>query len=106
MSSSSRAVDVTGDGVRVGLLSDAHGNPLGLRRCLAVLRAAGVGPLYFLGDAVGYLPGEGEVIRTLAEAGAVCVRGNHEGMLLGELPLDPVRDGAYRLSAARDRMAA
>ena len=48
----------------IGLLSDAHGNPLGLRSCLAALRAAGAGQVYFLGEAVGYLPGEAEVIES------------------------------------------
>jgi predicted phosphodiesterase len=90
---------------RIGLLSDAHGNPLGLRATLGALRAAGVDAIYFLGDAVGYMPGEVEVLETLAADGIACQRGNHEGMLLGQLPLDPQRDRAYGLAAARDRMS-
>ena len=58
----------------IGLLSDAHGNPLGLRSCLAALRAAGAGQVYFLGDAVGYLPGEAEVIDILLAEGVVSQR--------------------------------
>jgi predicted phosphodiesterase len=88
----------------IGLLSDAHGNPVGLRACLAVLASQGVDRLFFLGDAVGYLPGEQEVLRLLAEAGAECQQGNHEAMLLGDLPLDPVKDEAYGLAAARTRL--
>jgi predicted phosphodiesterase len=88
----------------IGLLSDAHGNPLGLRSCLAALRAAGAGQVYFLGDAVGYLPGEAEVIEILRSEGVICQRGNHEGMLLGDLDLDPGRDRAYGLAAVRERM--
>jgi predicted phosphodiesterase len=92
--------------VLIGLLSDAHGNPLGLRTCLDALRRAGAERIYFLGDAVGYLPGEGAVLDTLTAAGIVCLRGNHEAMLLGDLDLDPVRDQAYQLGAARTRMTA
>jgi predicted phosphodiesterase len=88
----------------IGLLSDAHGNPLGLRSAIAALRTAGVDTTYFLGDAVGYMPGEIEVLETLAAEGITCQRGNHEGMLLGELPLDPERDRAYGLAEARERM--
>jgi predicted phosphodiesterase len=88
----------------IGLLSDAHGNPLGLRSCLAALRAAGASQVYFLGDAVGYLPGEAEVIDILLAQGVVCQRGNHEAMLLGDLDLDPGRDRAYGLAAVARRM--
>jgi predicted phosphodiesterase len=88
----------------IGLLSDAHGNPLGLRLCLAALRAAGAGEVYFLGDAVGYLPGEAEVIDILLAEGVVCQRGNHEAMLLGDMDLDPGRDRAYGLAAVARRM--
>jgi predicted phosphodiesterase len=88
----------------IGLLSDAHGNPLGLRTCLEVLRQAGTHRTYFLGDAVGYLPGEADVIRTLTTEGVLCQRGNHEAMLLGDLPLDPVRDEAYGLAGVRRRL--
>jgi len=88
----------------IGLLSDAHGNPLGLRSCLAALRAAGAAQVYFLGDAVGYLPGEAEVIEILRSEGVICQRGNHEGMLLGDLDLDPGRDRVYGLAAVRERM--
>jgi predicted phosphodiesterase len=88
----------------IGLLSDAHGNPLGLRSCLAALRAAGAGQVYFLGDAVGYLPGEAEVIDILLAEGVVSQRGNHEAMLLGDLDLDPARDRVYGLAAVARRM--
>lgn len=90
----------------IGLLSDAHGNPLGLRSCLAALRGAGAERLFFLGDAVGYLSGEADVLRELRECGVECVRGNHEGMLLGDLALDPVRDEAYGLADVRARLSA
>jgi len=89
----------------IGLLSDAHGNPLGLSTCLAALRREGVGPLYYLGDAMGYMSGEADVLRLLDEAGALCVRGNHEAMMLGELDLDPVRDEAYGLAGVRERIS-
>jgi predicted phosphodiesterase len=88
----------------IGLLSDAHGNALGLAAALGVLREAEVSEVYFLGDAVGYLPGEAEVLRLLEEAAVRCQRGNHEAMLLGELALDPARDEVYGLGAARGRL--
>jgi len=88
-----------------GFVSDAHGNPIGLLNCLRALLAAGAERLFFLGDAVGYLPLESDVLRLLEESGAECISGNHEAMLLGRLPLDPVRDGVYGLAAAAERLA-
>lgn len=92
--------------MKIGFLSDAHGNPLMLAACLRELRELGAAALYFLGDAVGYLPGESEVLRLLRSEGVECQKGNHEAMLLGELPLPPGRDESYRLGAARERLSA
>lgn len=89
----------------LGFVSDAHGNPEGLRRCLVALRNAGAETIYFLGDAVGYLPDENAVMALLAENGAICIRGNHEEMLLGNLEVSPAREAVYRLAGARERLA-
>ena len=89
----------------VGLLSDAHGNPLGLRTCLDVLKRAGAQQLYFLGDAVGYLPGEAAVLDLLARENVHCQWGNHEAMLLGELALDPDQDQMYGIAAVGVRLS-
>jgi putative phosphoesterase len=87
-----------------GFLSDAHGNPAGLERCLLVLAKHGAERLYFLGDAVGYLPECNEVLDLLREAGVIPVAGNHDAMLLGRLPLPDSRDLVYRLGEARARV--
>jgi predicted phosphodiesterase len=87
-----------------GLLSDAHGNPHGLRAALQALRIRGAQTIFFLGDAVGYLPLEQGIMALLREAGAVCISGNHEAMLLGRLACRA--DDIYRLSAARARLSA
>jgi predicted phosphodiesterase len=91
--------------VKIGLLSDAHGNPLGLRTCLERLSRLGVDRVFFLGDAVGYMPGEAECLALLDEAGAECQKGNHEAMLCGELELSDESDAAYRLGEARGRLS-
>jgi predicted phosphodiesterase len=90
--------------VRLGFLSDAHGNPMALEVCLRALADAGAEQLHFLGDAVGYMPGEAEVLEQLRAAGAVCIRGNHEAMLLGELPVSEQSEQVYRLAGARARL--
>ena len=69
----------------VGLVSDAHGNADALEKCLDVIEREGARKTYFLGDAVGYFPEENAVLDLLRSRGAICLRGNHEAMLLGKL---------------------
>jgi predicted phosphodiesterase len=90
----------------LGLVSDAHGNPTGLSRCLDALAGMGAASFRFLGDAVGYLPGDREVLDALRAAEVGCQLGNHEGMLLGMLPVRPGAEDAYRLDEARSRLSA
>ena len=90
----------------LGFVSDAHGNPDGLAGCLRFLRGAGARRIYFLGDAVGYFPEANRVLDLLRDAGATCIRGNHEAMLLGQLPIPEERARIYRLDAARATLEA
>lgn len=85
-------------------LSDAHGNPVGLEACLRIVEASGAERVFFLGDAVGYFPEENAVLDLLKSCGAVCIRGNHEALLLGELSLQETRDRIYRLTEAKARL--
>lgn len=69
--------------MRLGLLSDAHGHAAALRQGLALLRARGADRIMFLGDAVGYIPSIDALAVLTAEPDIVCLRGNHEEMMLG-----------------------
>jgi len=90
--------------MKLAFLSDAHCNSVGLAACLEHIAAFGVDDTFFLGDAVGYLSDPAVVLQTLRRSGAQCQQGNHEAMLLGELPLDAERDAHYRLSVQRERL--
>ena len=88
--------------MKLALLSDAHGNSVAFAACLEHIDRFDVDGTFFLGDAVGYLTDAGPVLRMLRESGAKCQQGNHEAMLLGDLPLDEQRDAQYRLSRQRE----
>jgi predicted phosphodiesterase len=88
--------------VILGLLSDAHGNREAFDQGLAVLREEGAQAVYFLGDAVGYLPGD-SVVGAIREAGITPIRGNHEAMLLAGP--DPHREGIFRLGETAAAMS-
>jgi predicted phosphodiesterase len=83
----------------IGLISDAHGNAPAFERAVSILAAQGVEHIYFLGDAVGYVP-SAAVLDSLARLGSKvqCIRGNHEAMLL-EGQSDPARERVYQLEA-------
>jgi putative phosphoesterase len=88
----------------IGLVSDAHGNSLAFDRAVALLLAQGAERLYFLGDAIGYVPSSA-VLDSLARLGhqVQCIRGNHEAMLL-EGQSDSVRDRIYQLETLRPHL--
>jgi putative phosphoesterase len=84
--------------VRIGVLSDAHGNIEAFELAMRLLERQRVDEIYFLGDSVGYLPGS-SVAESVIEHGLPAVMGNHEAMLLEldpDLDLDEP-DNAYRL---------
>jgi putative phosphoesterase len=82
----------------MAFFSDAHGNAEALATVIEHAQACGAEAMYFLGDALGYLPWGEAVLDLLAHCQAVCLKGNHEAMALGELPLDPQKDRIYGLA--------
>jgi predicted phosphodiesterase len=68
--------------MRLGIISDVHGNLLALRSVLAELDAAGIDRLICLGDVVGYGPDPIECLDLILERDPLMVAGNHEDALL------------------------
>jgi predicted phosphodiesterase len=88
--------------MKIALLADVHGNPDALGACLDAIRDLGIEQQHFLGDVVGYMPGEVECLTLLGNVD--CQRGNHEAMLMGDLPAEDLHEEVYRLTAARGRL--
>jgi putative phosphoesterase len=84
--------------VRIGFVSDAHGNPEGLSVCLKFLKREGVEKIYFLGDAVGYMPDWSGVFTLLDKYEVQCIQGNHDYMSL-EKTIDPKKNLVYKLTS-------
>jgi len=82
----------------IGLLSDAHGHVEGFRTGVGLLRRLGAERIFFLGDAVGYLPGA-DVVDAIAVEGVEPIAGNHEAMLLAGG--GGVDDEVFRLDETR-----
>jgi putative phosphoesterase len=90
--------------LRLGLISDIHGNPIAFEACLRALDRLRLDELYFLGDASGYIPGEARCLSLLDDRQISCQLGNHEEMLLSGEPIE--RDDVYGLEAVRSRLDA
>lgn len=90
--------------MRAAIFADVHGNSLALAQCMQTVSAMDVEATYFLGDLVGYLPGEEQCLDLLEVLEPACQRGNHEEMLLTPTPRSEAHDDVYGLRAARSRL--
>jgi|SoiMethySBSTD1v2_1073268.scaffolds.fasta_scaffold770900_2 putative phosphoesterase len=75
--------------MRLGLISDVHGNLAALEAVLAELDAAGVDAIVFAGDAVSYYPAVNETLDLLRARVRWAITGNHDCYFLGRLPMPP-----------------
>jgi len=81
--------------VRLAIVSDIHANLPALEAVLADAQSAGVDQLWCLGDVVGYGAHPDECAGLIAERCALCLVGNHDLAVLGELD-----DSAFSSAAA------
>jgi predicted phosphodiesterase len=70
--------------MRIGLISDIHGNCFALDAALADLRRQPVDQIICLGDAIQGGPQPAETVQRLRELGCPIVLGNADAFLLGE----------------------
>jgi putative phosphoesterase len=91
--------------MRLAILSDIHGNDVALRNCLAYISKNEIDEIYFLGDAVGYLPNAPEVIDLIQEFKTKCIMGNHDAMALGLMELDDAKDKIYNIKTSMERLS-
>ncbi|WP_049899069.1 metallophosphoesterase [Natrinema sp. J7-1] len=71
--------------MKVGLVSDIHGNRVALEAVLADMPR--VDELYCAGDVVGYNPWPGDCVDELRERDVPTVMGNHDAAVVGETPV-------------------
>jgi predicted phosphodiesterase len=81
--------------VRLAIVSDIHANLPALEAVLADAQRVGVDQLWCLGDVVGYGAHPDECASLIAERSALCLVGNHDLAVLGELD-----DSAFSPAAA------
>lgn len=81
--------------MKIGFLSDAHGNYQAFLKAIRCLEEAGVSEIFFLGDSIGYFDSI-QIPFYIQQQGITAIRGNHEEMVLQEnVPQD--KEYIYRL---------
>jgi predicted phosphodiesterase len=80
--------------MRIAVLSDIHANYHALEAVLAAVDAERVDEVWCLGDTVGYGPRPNRCCTIVRERTAVCLAGNHDLAVTGEIPLGEFSRGA------------
>lgn len=88
----------------IGFISDAHGNKSAFDQGIDILLRQGVESVFFLGDAVGYIPSL-EVLSSIEQfrSSIVCIKGNHENMLLSNKS-HIANDEIYNIGVIKKKM--
>jgi len=92
--------------MKIGVLSDVHGNLPALEIALERLERLEVDRIACLGDMFGYFPDGSECLARLRARGAELLLGNHEAMMLGTEPLPADKDSVYGLAASAAALSA
>jgi predicted phosphodiesterase len=74
--------------VKVAVISDVHANLPALEAVIAAIDAAGPDELWCLGDLTGYGADPARCTRAVLERADVCLAGNHDMVITGEIGLE------------------
>jgi len=80
--------------MKVAVISDIHGNRQAFEATLEAVAASDAAELWCLGDLVGYGADPDVCVALAREHAAVCLAGNHDLAVTGEIPLDEFSRGA------------
>src|ERR1700681_2889164 len=80
--------------MKVAVISDIHGNRHAFEATLDAVAASDAAELWCLGDLVGYGADPDACVELAREHAAVCLAGNHDLAVTGEIPLGEFSRGA------------
>ena len=80
--------------MKVAVISDIHANRHAFEATLEAVAASDAAELWCLGDLVGYGAEPDACVELAREHAAVCLAGNHDMAVTGEIPLDEFSRGA------------
>ncbi|HEY7255389.1 MAG TPA: metallophosphoesterase family protein [Solirubrobacterales bacterium] len=80
--------------MRVAVIADIHANLAALEACFESIEEAGVDEVWCLGDVVGYGPDPDACTDLVRERCSICLAGNHDLAVLGELEVESFSESA------------
>ncbi len=80
--------------MKVAVISDIHGNRHAFEATLEAVAASDAAELWCLGDLVGYGAEPDACVQMAREHVAVCLAGNHDMVVTGEIPMEEFSRGA------------
>jgi predicted phosphodiesterase len=80
--------------MKVAIISDIHGNRHALEAVLTDIAASAADEVWCLGDLVGYGADPDACVELARSHAAVCLAGNHDLAVTGEIPLEDFSRGA------------
>ncbi|HWF53818.1 MAG TPA: metallophosphoesterase family protein [Solirubrobacteraceae bacterium] len=80
--------------MRVAIVSDIHGNRHAFEAVLDAIEASECEEMWCLGDLVGYGAEPDECVELASRHAAICLAGNHDMGVRGDLPLEQFSRGA------------
>jgi predicted phosphodiesterase len=80
--------------MKVAVISDIHGNRQAFEATLEAIAASDAAEVWCLGDLVGYGADPDACVELAREHAAVCLAGNHDLAVTGEIPLHEFSRGA------------
>src|SRR5580658_9994153 len=80
--------------MKVAILSDIHGNRQAFEAVLAEVAKTDAQEIWCLGDLVGYGADPDVCVELARRHAAVCLAGNHDLAVIGEVPMDEFSRGA------------
>jgi predicted phosphodiesterase len=91
----------------IAIISDVHANLEALEAVLRSIGSEGIGTIVCLGDIVGYNADPAACIGLLRDAGALCVAGNHDRAVTGQITTEGFNPLAARaVDWTRSRLTA
>ena len=85
--------------MKLAIFSDVHANLEALEAALRQISGQSVDCILCLGDIVGYNSNPAECIALLRQIGALCVAGNHDRAVCGQITTDGFSDAGVRAVA-------
>lgn len=80
--------------MKVAIISDIHGNRQAFEAVLEAIASSEAAEMWCLGDLVGYGADPDACVELARAHAAVCLAGNHDLAVVGQLPLDEFSRGA------------